>query len=101
MPFPGNHILIYGTKGKIESFGGVGEKSINKIIITTNGGEKIFEYPQTHLYGAEVENFIKYYFLNDKNVNKGTTLDEALLSLRIIDLLRKSNNEKIYYALNT
>jgi predicted dehydrogenase len=100
MPLPGNHILFYGTKGKIECFGGIGEKSINKAIITTNDKEDILEYPQTNLYGAEVENFVKHYFLNDKNANGGTTLKDALTSLEIIDMLRKSNKEKKLFALN-
>jgi predicted dehydrogenase len=100
MSFPGNNIQIYGTKGKIEIFGGIGEKSISRIFITTSEGEKKLEYQPTHLYGAEVENFVKHYLLNDSNANKGTTLDEAITSLRIIDLLRKSSNEKTYYSLN-
>jgi len=100
MEFPGNHIQIYGTKGKIESSGVIGEKSINKIFITTSKDEKILDYKPTNLYGAEVENFVKHYILKNTNANRGTTLDEALTSLKIIDLLRKSNKEKVYCALN-
>lgn len=96
---PGNHILIYGTEGKIESFGAIGEKSISKLIITSNGKEEVIDYLPKHLYGAEVENFIRFYFMNDANANPGTNLEEALLSLRIIDLVRKAHVNQKYYSL--
>lgn len=99
MPFPGNHIQIYGTKGKIESFKSIGENSINKILVTTSEGIRSIEYSATHLYGAEVENFVKHYLLNDRSANKGTTLDDALTDLKIIDLIRKSSREKIFCPL--
>lgn len=99
MQNPGNHILIYGTEGRIESFGAIGEKSISKLIITQKGNEEIITYPMEHLYGAEVENFVRYYFLNDINANPGTGLEDALLSLKIIDLIRKAHNNRQYYSL--
>lgn len=100
MSTPGNNILIYGTEGRIECFGGIGESSISKLIITNSDGNRIIEYPPINLYGAEVENFVKYYFLKDANANKGTTLEEALISLKIIDLVRKANVDKKCYDFN-
>jgi len=96
MKFPGNHLLIYGTKGKIEALQGIGEKYIKSLTITTVDGEEIKEYQPVHLYGAEVENFIRFYLRNDKTVPVGTTFAEALLALRIIDAVRKSSAEKFF-----
>ena len=98
MSMPGNNILIYGTEGRIECFGGIGEKSISKIVISNSNGDRVIKYHPTNLYRAEVENFIKYYFLKDVTVNKGTTIEEALVSLKIIDLARKSNRDKKCYS---
>ena len=97
---PGNHLLIYGTEGKIESFSALGEKSITKLIVTQRNNEEVIDYSVSHLYGAEVENFIRHYFLNDIDANAGTTVEDALLSLKIIDLVRKAHNSKRYYSLN-
>lgn len=97
---PGNHLLIYGTEGKIESFSAIGEKSITKLIVSQKDNEDVINYSTSHLYGAEVENFIRHHFLKDINANAGTTLEEALLSLKIIDLARKSHNGKRYYSLD-
>ena len=47
-----------------------------------------------------MENFIRHYFLNDIDANAGTTVEDALLSLKIIDLVRKAHNSKRYYSLN-
>ena len=97
MPYPGNNIQIYGTNGKIESFGCIGEKSIDHLIVVNENGTKQYNFEPTNLYGNEVENFIKYHIFNEIKTFNGTTLDEALLSLKIIDLLRKSHVNKIYY----
>lgn len=90
MPFAGNHLLIYGTQGKLEVFGGISEKSINNITITTKNGKEIFNYEEENLYKNEVENFIKYNILNDKTCEKGTTIEEGLISLKLIDELREN-----------
>lgn len=96
--YPGNSIFIYGTDGSIESCGAIGEKSINSINITTSHGKRTIDYPQVNLYGAEVENFVKHYFFKDKASNKGTTLLEALDSLKIIELVRKASSDKRMYV---
>lgn len=101
MPFPGNNIQIYGTKGKIEGFGCIGEKSISRLVVVTDGVINEYQYEPTNLYCNEVENFVKYYILNETNSYNGTTLDEAVSSLKIIDLLRKSNNDRVYYDFNS
>ncbi len=89
MKFPGNHILIYGTKGKIEVYNGIGEKCINKVFFTSSEKDTVIEYPSTNLYGNEVENFCKG--LMDKTFqNYGTTLNEGLNALKIIDSVRDS-----------
>ncbi len=98
--FPGNGLFIYGTDGSIESYGAIGEKSIKTITLTTSQGKQVFEYPQTNLYGAEVENFIKHYFFGDKTANSGTNLQEAVDSLKIIELLREANRNKKAYMFN-
>lgn len=97
---PGNHLLIYGTEGKVESFSAIGENPITKLIITKNDIEKVVNYPARNLYGAEVENFIRHNFLKDVNANVGTTLEDALLSLKIIDLVRRAHNSKRFFSLN-
>ena len=47
---------------------------------------------EENLYKNEVENFIKYYIDNDKNVIKGTTIGEGVTALKLIDEMRKSMN---------
>lgn len=100
MQSPGNHILIYGTEGKIESFGAIGENAITKLVVSQKKNEEIINYPIEHLYGSEVENFIRHYFFKDNTANAGTKLDDAVLSLKIIDLVRKAHISKKYYSLD-
>ena len=90
MPKAGNHILIYGTKGKIEVFNGVSEKSIKKIVITTDK-EEVIEYEEENLYKNEVENFIKYYLEKNMSFEKGTLIEEQLVALKLIDDLRNNS----------
>ncbi len=90
MPFPGNHLLLYGTAGKIEIPHCFSEKSLKKIIITTFDQETILEYPEVNLYKNEVENFIEHCWSDSENPFYGTTLQEQLASLKIIDELRNS-----------
>lgn len=86
MPFAGNHLLIYGTKGSIEVDGAFGESSIKKMIIKSSLGEYVKEYEPENLYKKEIENFIQYQ--SNHKYNYGTTLDEAIDALRLIDEMR-------------
>ncbi len=92
MPYAGNHLLIYGTKGSIEIPNAMSEKSIKQIIINNEDGRKEINYEETNLYKNEVEDFINYYIEDNKNTIEGTTLDEALIALQLIDSMRKSIN---------
>jgi len=89
LPYSGNHLLIYGTKGKIESNACFGEKSISQIIVTTETVQ-VIDYPVTNLYKNEVENFINCHLLNKVADCCGTTLSEQLLALKLIDELRSA-----------
>jgi predicted dehydrogenase len=89
MKFPGNHIFIYGTKGRIEVYNGIGEKSIGKVSIKSPDKDAVIDYPSTNLYGNEVENFCKG-LMDKKFQNFGTTLSEGLNALKIIDYVRDS-----------
>lgn len=101
MLFPGNNIQIYGTNGKIEGYGCIGEKSISKLLITTDDGQKEYIYDSTNLYCNEVENFIKYYILKESSVYNGTTLDQAVSGLKVIELIRKSYGNKTFYLFDS
>ncbi len=91
MKFPGNHILIYGTKGSIEAFNSIGEKYINKVSIKSSNTHTIIEYFETNLYRNEVEDFCMG--LTDSTFeHNGTTLKEGLNALKIIDTIRVSAN---------
>lgn len=89
MKFPGNHILIYGSKGCIEVFNGIGEKYIKQISIKSPDKNTVIDYPETNLYGNEVESFCKGLIDNSFKHN-GTSLKEGLEALKIIDTIRKS-----------
>jgi len=100
MKYPGNHIQIYGTKGKIEAFDSIGEKSIKEIIIQSEKRTEKINYKETNLYKNEVEDFCKN-LKNNQSLEKYTTLKEGLSALRIIDLIRKSSedfNNKIEFT---
>lgn len=88
MPYAGNHLLLYGTKGKIEIQHAMSEKSIRQIIITSETGERVIDYEEENLYKNEVENFIKHYLNNELEVNPGTTLEEGIVALKLIDDMR-------------
>jgi len=89
MKYPGNHFLIYGTKGNIEVFYGMGEKYIRQVSVNSTDLKKVIDYPETNLYLNEVENFCKG-LLNPAFSHNGTTLNEGLNALKIIDTVRKS-----------
>jgi len=89
MKFPGNHFLIYGTKGSIEVFYGMGEKYIRQVSIHSTEINKVIDYPETNLYLNEVENFCKG-LLNPTYSHNGTTLNDGLNALKIIDTVRNS-----------
>lgn len=90
MPFAGNHLLIYGTKGSIEIYNAMSEKSIKQIIINNDDGKNIINYDEENLYKNEVEDFIKYYLNDDTSVCKGTTINENVISLKLIEDMRKN-----------
>ena len=89
MPYAGNHLLIYGTKGSIEVPNAMSEKSIRQIIINNENRKQVIDYEEENLYKNEVEDFIRYYLNNDQRVNKGTTLEESIIALKCIDDMRK------------
>lgn len=88
MPYAGNHLLIYGTKGSIEIQNAMSEKSIRQIVINNDSGKKVIDYEEENLYKNEVEDFIRYYLNDDKSVNNGTTLEESIIALKCIDDMR-------------
>lgn len=99
MKFPGNHILIYGTRGSIEVLNGIGEKSISKVSIKSHSKTEDIVYPETNLYGNEVESFCRK-LQNTNSKNTGTTLNEGLQALKIIDAARQSASENKIIELN-
>lgn len=90
MPYAGNHLLIYGTRGSIEIPNAMSEKSIKQIIINSDEGRNIINYSEENLYKNEVEDFIKYYLNNDTSVNKGTTINENVIAMKLIEDMRKN-----------
>lgn len=91
MKSAGNHILIYGAKGSIEAFNGIGEKYISKVSIKSPERNEVVEYPETNLYGNEVENFCKG-LIDSTFQHNGTTLKDGLNAIKIIDTVRDSAN---------
>jgi len=92
MPAPGNHILIYGTRGKVEAFGGIGQTPIRAITIVTNEvpREKRFD-ARDHLalYRAEVEDFFAVHFRGEDR-DRGTTIGEAVGAMKILSAIEES-----------
>lgn len=88
LPSQGNHLLLYGTKGCIEIFGGMSEKCIRRMDVTTGDGKRTIEYPEENLYKNEVEDFIRHYLEGKTDACRGTTLPEAIAALRLIDEIR-------------
>lgn len=91
MKYSGNHILIYGDKGSIEAFYSIGEKSISQIVVKSTETQETIDYSPTNLYRNEVENFCRK-LIDSSYKNVGTTLNEGLIALKIIDTIRKSAN---------
>ncbi|MCO6487083.1 MAG: Gfo/Idh/MocA family oxidoreductase [Phaeodactylibacter sp.] len=96
MKHPGNHLLIYGTEGSIEVFGGMGEGSIERVELKNGNGHQSLTYEKENLYGNEVEDFVSAHFLSREKVPVGASLEEALMSLKIIDLIRESSAREQY-----
>lgn len=90
MPCGGNHLLIYGTDGSLEIEGAFTEKSIRKIVMKSKMRETILEYEPENLYKNEVENFIRIYFNHEAGAIQGTTLDEAVYALKLVDRMRSN-----------
>ena len=99
MNHPGNHLLIYGTEGSIEAFGGIGEASMERVELKNGNGAQNFTYEKENLYGNEVEDFIRAHFFAGEPATVGTSLSDALTSLKIIDLIRESSTQEQYKAL--
>lgn len=91
MKYSGNHILIYGDKGSIEAFYAIGEKSIRQIIVKSAEKQETLDYSPTNLYCNEVENFCRR-LIDPSFQNVGTTLNEGLTALKIIDVIRDAAN---------
>ncbi|MDO8571201.1 MAG: Gfo/Idh/MocA family oxidoreductase [bacterium] len=87
--FPGNHLLIYGSDGHIQGFNAIGERSISNLHIKSDSEDLIRSYPETNLYGNEVEDF-SIRLSGGKPISNGTNLREALDALLIIDKTRES-----------
>lgn len=98
MPHAGNHILIYGTKGSIEAFGAIGEKSIKRVRFCRNGVEETRDYSDVNLYGAEVEDFAAF-LAGTSETQEGTSLNEAILGMTIIDAIKASSETNKYIPL--
>jgi predicted dehydrogenase len=90
MPIAGNHLLIYGTTGSIEAYNGIGVKNIESIIVNTvdSGKEEIKYESSENFYRQEIEDFFDFYFNKNSNANKGTTLDESITALELIEEAR-------------
>ena len=89
MAVPGNHLLIYGTKGKIEAFAAFGEKSTKEVHFHTGINLESRQYPVINLYGAEVENFAAV-LTGSATDHPGTTLLEALTAAKVLDAIQTS-----------
>ncbi len=90
MPYAGNHLLIYGTAGKIEIESAFIEKSIRKISVRSKDDEWVKEYESENLYKNEVENFIRYHLCGDQSAEQGTSLEEAICALETIERMRNN-----------
>lgn len=85
-----NNLIISGTKGSISAYGSMGEKSTPVLHLTVDGKESTIEYPEVNLFGAEIRSFYERFF-GDGTATVGTTFEEAILALRIIDGIRESS----------
>lgn len=88
MKHPGNHLLIYGTNGSIEALNALTEASIRRVSVTTDESCEIVTYPPTNLYGKEIEDFC-LNLLDPATGHRGTTLQNAVDALRIIETMRE------------
>lgn len=89
MPEADNHLLIHGTDGRIECPGAFGESSIRRVVFSSGKSETTVDYDPVNLYGLEVENFIASVFSGQAMI--GTTLDEAMDGMRILDAINESS----------
>jgi len=89
-PYAENSLTIYGTHGSIKVQGGMGEHSIQTVTLIDVNGHNTTTYKPENLYQNEIEDFA--CMLQDPQfVNPGTTLDEAMAALRIVDALTPSS----------
>ncbi len=89
---PGNHILVYGTHGNIEAFGGVGQGPIRTVGIVDRNGPKRLTYDvhdPLELYRAEFEDFFGAY-ISGENSERGTTIDDAVNAMKLLDCIQAS-----------
>ncbi len=89
----GNHLLIYGTQGSLEALGALTESSIEKITVKTGNASEELHYPPTNLYAKEIEDFCTN-LIDPGSGHRGTTLKEAINTLKIIEIMRKSAKSK-------
>jgi predicted dehydrogenase len=92
MTSAGNHVLVYGAQGSLESCGALGESSIRKITVNSKLSNRVLNFDPVDLYRREVEDFIGYYFENEK-VPRGTTLQEAISGIQVIQAIATSYRE--------
>jgi predicted dehydrogenase len=90
MPYAGNHLLIYGLDGKIEAFYAIGEESIKEVHLTGKKVSRTMIYPSENPYRNEIENFFAYHLSRNTNVTCGTSVNEAMQAMKIVERLRES-----------
>jgi 1,5-anhydro-D-fructose reductase (1,5-anhydro-D-mannitol-forming) len=83
-----NTLTVEGDAGYIVAPGLLGEAGGTRLEIHTSRGVEIENFDPIDLYGAEVEAFVRC--LNTGQPHPGTTLDEALAGMRLLDGLDAS-----------
>lgn len=89
-----NDLIIYGTAGSIYGPGFFGEKQCIELHINRVDGSRVLKYSGDEnriLFRNEVENFCDHHLNATESAEKGTTLEEAVMALKIIDLVRRSS----------
>lgn len=85
----GNDLVIHFENGTIRSPQAFTEKSMSKLVISSETGETIETFKPENLYKNEVENFCQ--FLDGNNTEYfGTNIDDALLGMKILHAISSS-----------
>jgi len=88
---PCNDLVLDFENGTVRIPAAFGELSFRKMHITTSQGTRIEEFPETNLYAAEVRDFIG---LMEGKASAGTTIDEAVRGIQVLDALTESYKRK-------